>query len=324
MAPKKKVAATKATATKVAATKTKEVVKVEEPGVPAVGIPAISREDAMAMLAQHAGEGLENVGADDITTPFLSVLSGQSPQVEKASPKYVEGAKAGMIFNNVTNSLHEDLEVVVCGYERSMMEWQQGRKGFIGKLRMNSVRARTAIRTQVWENGKSINKLFVPACDGAATDGSWRADQWNELVETATFVVLAKMEGEWAPCIINMKSTQLKVARAWCSRMSGTYVRTDDGKRHASPSYTNVYKVSTASDSKDDFVWSKWVVDSTGQTIADLPEFAEVFQEAAALSVLVRSQEMDVDFAKEDTQAPTPVENEGAAQSGGATEEMPY
>ena len=52
-------------------------------------------------LVQFAGAGLDTITTDDIATPRLKVLAAMSPEVDE-----IDGAKAGMIINNVSKKLY--------------------------------------------------------------------------------------------------------------------------------------------------------------------------------------------------------------------------
>ena len=59
-------------------------------------VPALN----LTLMEEDASSGLENVHQEDLATPRLKVLMQLSPELED-----IEGAKAGMIYNTVTNEL---------------------------------------------------------------------------------------------------------------------------------------------------------------------------------------------------------------------------
>ena len=61
----------------------------------------------VADFEADAGAGMENVTADDLQIPFLSILQSNSPQLDESEGKYIDGAKAGMILNTVTNEIFD-------------------------------------------------------------------------------------------------------------------------------------------------------------------------------------------------------------------------
>ena len=73
------------------------------------------------MMESDAHSGLENIQQDDLATPRLKILMQLSPELEE-----LENAKAGMIYNTVTNELHDGskgIRVLPCAYQRQYVEW---------------------------------------------------------------------------------------------------------------------------------------------------------------------------------------------------------
>ena len=57
-------------------------------------VPALN----LSLMEEDASSGLENIHQEDLATPRLKVLMQLSPELED-----IDGAKAGMIYNTVTN-----------------------------------------------------------------------------------------------------------------------------------------------------------------------------------------------------------------------------
>ena len=75
-------------------------------------VALISTADMRAV----AGEGLENMGQEDMALPRLIVLSKQSDEIDA-----IEDATAGDLLNTATKSVYkgaEGVQVVPCVYER--------------------------------------------------------------------------------------------------------------------------------------------------------------------------------------------------------------
>jgi hypothetical protein len=49
-------------------------------------------------LRGDAGKGAEEIRSDDVSTPILKILHQLSPECNERDPKYVDGAKPGMIY----------------------------------------------------------------------------------------------------------------------------------------------------------------------------------------------------------------------------------
>ena len=89
----------------------------------------------MFMTDAKTQSGLENVSStDDLALPFLKVLSQLSPQCNKTSNNYVEGAEPGMIYNTVSGTLadgEQGINVIPCHYKREFIEWGERGKAAV-------------------------------------------------------------------------------------------------------------------------------------------------------------------------------------------------
>ena len=68
--------------------------------------------DLMADLEQNQGAGMENADKDSFAKPMLSVLQKMSPQVDEDDPSYIEGAKPGKIYDNITQEVYTELQAI--------------------------------------------------------------------------------------------------------------------------------------------------------------------------------------------------------------------
>ena len=66
---------------------------------------SIKKEGQLANIniEQFADEGFENVDSKSLALPFLKVLGQLSPQVTQGDSNFMPEAKAGMIYNTVTD-----------------------------------------------------------------------------------------------------------------------------------------------------------------------------------------------------------------------------
>ena len=98
----------------------------------------------MDELLRDSGAGVSNMGMDDVAVPYLYVLQTNSPQVNPDHDAYIDGAKAGMFFNNVSMEIYdgrnEGLIVIPCAYERKYVEWvpRDSGGGFVGEHDIDS------------------------------------------------------------------------------------------------------------------------------------------------------------------------------------------
>lgn len=74
--------------------------------------------------SKDVGLGNENVGADDQQIPRLNLLQALSPQLDD-----VEGAKAGLFHNSVTDELYPNVAVINLFYKKEFTIWRKRNKG---------------------------------------------------------------------------------------------------------------------------------------------------------------------------------------------------
>lgn len=190
-------------------------------------------------FAMDAADGLNDLTTQDMAIPFFSVLQKMSPQIDT-----IDGAKAGHIFNSVTEELFDTLTVIPCAYKREFVEWhprEQG-GGFVGTHAIDSDVVSKATRTDV----------------GLMTSNG------TMLVETANHFVLAVTDKGIDRGLIAMTSTQLKKNRRWNSLMSGLKLKDGSGKLYTPARYSHQYTLSSLVEKNDKGSWHGWVIEMAG------------------------------------------------------------
>ena len=198
-----------------------------------------------SMFEQDQAGGMDGMGQGDFAMPFLRVLGQLSPEVNERDAKYVEGAKAGMIFNTVTKQAYDGVEgvnVIPCGYKREYVEWSDRGEGTSAPVAIHSV-----------ESG-----IIKEATRGA--DYKDRLPNGNYLENTASYFV---MLDDMSQALITMKSTQLKVSRSWNSMMNSIKLQGKNGM-FTPAAYSHVYNLSTVQQSNDKGTWFGWNVQKVG------------------------------------------------------------
>ena len=184
-------------------------------------------------FSKDADLGFEGITSQDLAIPYLVLLQKTSPQLEN-----VEGAKAGMIYNTVSNDLYESLEVVPCAYKRVFVEWKPRETGggYVGEHPIGSDQSQKARN----DRGEII------------------LDNGNNLIETAYYFVLLKNNEQ---AVISMSSTQLKKARRWNSMMMGLKIEDSTGKFVTPPSFSHRYKLTSMQEKNDKGSWFGWNIE---------------------------------------------------------------
>lgn len=161
---------------------------------------------------QHAGQGWEDVSADDLSIPFVNLLQALSPEVsaEPGDVEFVEGARAGAFVNTVTRELHENVTFVPCHLDHCFVEWVPRKEGggFVARHEVDSDVVRDA--KQRSEDGI---RLTIPV-DGQKLP--------NDLLNTYYLYCLILDDEGSEPtgmAVISFNITKLKPFRQFLTRL---------------------------------------------------------------------------------------------------------
>jgi hypothetical protein len=245
-------------------------------------LPAMNMEN----LEKFAGTGLDTITTDDIATPRLKVLAQMSPELEE-----IEGAKAGMICNSVSKKIYsgqDGISVVVCGYDKVWLEWQDRGKGSSAPVNI-------------------FSPVDKPTNAVRGDDGKFRLESGNYLEECANFYCLL-LNGGVAPepAIISMKATQLKAARSWAYSLKNEFIQNPKTKKlFLAPSWYRMYTLTTTKQSNDKGSWYGWVVNK-GDFLnsEDTFDMAANFNESVRKGIVKPKYDDEVDSSSSDQDTP--------------------
>ena len=214
------------------------------------------------IFEKDAGVGLGKLGQEDLALPFLKILGQLSPETNKRDGKYVAGAEPGMIFNSVTNELYDGekgINVIPCFYKLEYVEWKDRGEGPGAPVAVHSSTSDIISKTKPDANYKD------------------RLPNGNYVEKTANHFVIVT---DKTPCtaLISMKSTQLKVSRAWNSMMAGIKLKGQSGL-FTPASFSHLYNLKTTQMKNDKGTWFGWKVNKVGP-VSD----QALYQQAKAFS----------------------------------------
>lgn len=202
----------------------------------------VATVDTSSMMLQDVinnVNGFENMGADDLSIPFISLLQSGSPQCKRKGGEYIEGAEEGMFFNTVTGEiLGDEIYVIPCAYEKSYVEWRPRETGggFVFKHSNPEILKETSLddkHQNVLQNG-------------------------NIIVTTAYHYCLrVRDDGTTEPAVISLTSTQLKKSRKWNSQQKALKIQTKNGPV-TPPMWSHIYKVTSMHEENDKGSWYLW------------------------------------------------------------------
>lgn len=256
-----------------------------------------------SMYAADAGSGMEGATAESFAIPFVIVLQKTSPQVDEATGQAIDGARAGMIYENVTNRLFdgvkEGVPFIPCAYRRVYLRWGARKLGggFKGELTPEAV-------AQMRANGqvKELDgKLFVPL-EGGVVDPD-KCDYIGDFRNHYILLVDPK-ENIWTQAVLSLTSTQIKKSKMLMSMLASIKIRNRDGVPFTPPTFANIVKMTTIGESNEKGSWFGVRFEAAGR-VSD----ASLYAAAKAFNETVQKGAVEVKY--EDTgdshgEAPTP------------------
>ena len=157
-------------------------------------VPAEFMQELMA----DAQEFREAMTREDMAIPFIQILQQLSPQCVEGDPAYIDGAKAGMFYNTVTDELFDGkgdgIRLVSIAYKASYIEWvpRSAGGGFVNEY---DVAEGSSIRIARNDAGLDIIQSGSPL----GTPG-------NQLSYTHThYVYVVRPDGTYEPALLTIR-----------------------------------------------------------------------------------------------------------------------
>ena len=227
--------------------------------------------------------------ARDTAIPYISILQSGSPQLNPSKAEYIETAKAGQLYNTVTQEAFSELKVIPVFYHLRYVEWKPREQGggFIASHSADSGILGQATRDPM------TNKYVL--------------NNGNHIVQTAYHYVLVVSNGGHQNAVISMSSSQLKKSRRWNSLMLSQKIKGPSGM-FTPPAYSFTYKLSTVSESNDRGSWFGFQIEK-GEQVTDASLYSEgkVFSTAASSGVIEAKPEEPKVIAKPQAESNTEI-----------------
>ena len=200
---------------------------------------------SVALFGDDLQQGFENMTQEDMALPYVRILGQLSAQVNEGDGKYIDGAKPGMIFNNVTNEIFDGkkgIKVIPCYYKKDYPE-----KSDKGDMMAATVAVHLPNSPIIQTGKREGSKIRLP--------------NGNYLEETAYYYVLMETKaGGMTPALITMKSTQLSVSKNWNSMMKTIQIADGKGGFAIPPMHGVVYNLASVLQKNDKGSWYGWSV----------------------------------------------------------------
>lgn len=239
------------------------------------------------------GMGFEGMDKESFAIPFIQVLQKMSPLVDEDDAKHIEGAKAGMFFNTVTQKLYDGksgLLIIPCAYQRTYIQWgaRDGDGGFKGQYTVEQINEMIGDETKI----KVVDgRLYVPNADGTVNEkkNDYFADTRAHFV-----LVIDPDTGEHTRAIISLSSSQIKASKMLNTSLQQKRMKDKSGAMRVAPMFSNVVALTTVAQSNDKGNWSGVRFD-----IVDVVKDAAIFEEAVSFYKDINAGAVNVDYNKQ-------------------------
>jgi len=249
-------------------------------------------------LQADAGAGSSNITAEDMQTPIISILQSNSPQCKRSDGKYIKGAEAGMLYNNVTQEVYngeKGIPIVPCSFEKGYLEWKPARGGLVAIHP-----ATTPLKDQVTLVPSAENpEKMIPVLPNG-----------NVLNETNQhYVLILNDEGGFEPAVLALTSSALKTSRQLNTLIKRVVLQGPNGPFNPA-SYYSHFKLTTTPRQSGEYSWFGWQIENLGPVPSNDIYNAGKSLEQAVNAGAVRVKQEEVDG--------------GSATAGAKDDEIPY
>ena len=238
-------------------------------------------------IEQFADAGFENVDSKSLALPFLKVLGQLSPQVTQGDSQFISEARAGMIYNTVTDELYDGakgITVVPCYYKLEYIEWKDREKGAVAPVNVYTSDSDIMSKTTRGDDGKD------------------RLENGNYIEETASHYVLIVEPDKTSTALLTMKSTQRKKSKKWNSMMMSLRQKRKSGAGFFKPApFTQRYSLKTVLEKNNLGSWFGWEIEHLGGVDSE-----EVMKAAFDFYESCKKGAVRVNHNKEEQAAKTP------------------
>ena len=238
-------------------------------------------------IEQFGDAGFENVDSKSLALPFLKVLGQLSPQVTQGDSQFISEARAGMIYNTVTDELYDGtkgITVVPCYYKLEYIEWKDREKGAVAPVNVYSSDSDIMSKTTRGDDGKD------------------RLENGNYIEETASHYVLIVEPDKTSTALLTMKSTQRKKSKKWNSMMMSLRQKRKSGAGFFKPApFTQRYSLKTVLEKNNLGSWFGWEIEHLGGVDSE-----EIMKAAFDFYESCKKGSVRVNHNKEEQAAKTP------------------
>jgi hypothetical protein len=226
--------------------------------------------------------GLENVTANNLIIPRITILQSLSPQIQRKKAEFIEGAEMGDFCDTAIGDVYKEMTVIPVYFADILLEWapRATGKGLVANHGMNRDILKECVQDDKrrWYHGKEANK-----------------DTTNIISETATFYCLNVTAGG-RRVFIPLSSTNRRAANRWLTLITNERVTGRGGKEFQPPIFYRAWKVTKTEESNSQGDWFGWKFEP-GPTIFELDPSKNLLNAAKEFMEQARSGLVSGDLA---------------------------
>lgn len=277
------------------------------------------------ILEGDSGVGNEDIGMNERTIPFVTILQNASPQVAKGGPEQIKGAESSCFMNTLTKKIThgnvaepekgQGILFIPTYFKVKPIEWhRRGQDGSGGGL------------VRIWgdddtykRNGQFVfdakrnryvnNENNSEVSDHYETYGLWAGDFGKSKEEGKPSTLEELMElltlTDPMPCVMSMKGSQIKKARAWNSErlMRRMMVK---GRNMQAPAWFDAWRVQSKYEQNEQGNWFGYIptrfqvpgmTDPNGSSLLALPGGMSLYMQAREMANDIKAGNLTVDDA---------------------------
>ena len=193
-----------------------------------------------SIFAEDAGAGVDDLGTDDLSIPFLKILQKMSDELDS-----LPDAKAGDIYNTVTKvCVRGAVQVINCAYNLVFVEWEPRGTGSGAPYKIYGP-ADVIPETEIGDDNRDM-----------VVGGSGRY-----LERTAQhYVLIVDEEGGTQQALLPMKATQFKKSKGWNSAMRASKMKRPDGSFFTPPRFSHMWSLESVPEENRNGSWHGWKI----------------------------------------------------------------
>lgn len=267
--------------------------------------------------ADDAGEGMDDVGMNEMIIPFIRILQSNSPQCKPLDEGGTEGAVQGRLINTATNEVYDGkagLEQIPVLREHKYVEYIPREKGG-GFVALYDPPA-PALTKGGAVIKPAVNDWIQKLIDKQGKFGKLVMENGNELIETFSFYSLFRVskDFDWRRAVFAYASTQIKKYQMVMSTLNDLKLNHPVRGMVPYPIYAHVWTAATVGEKNKHGAFYGWRYTMFGGKAASarLAPDSQEYQMARDFHKLIKEGAVKVDYAKAQT-------DEGEAGTGSSS-----